>query len=143
MNIPNSKTIEDLERAAWLAGDRATASALASLIDNNPEALQDQVEELNNEIGALKDRVEELEPYESCADHLIQIWQDGMADGHWPCKSVTDDYFLSIVYSDMERAGDALNLVRDLARLKSGIANGDADDMLSDFVDRAERILAD
>lgn len=148
ITIPNHLTLVDAERLAWVRGDGMMADALAELIEVDAV----DVKGLQRELASAERKIEELEaqiePLKQVVDDVEQLWQDNIADGHWPCKDlVGDGRFQSIVYGDIERAGCALDLARLIAKYKEDEVNEmalvDLKAELLDLVGRAERILAD
>jgi hypothetical protein len=103
------KTNEELERAAYIAGDTRTAELLAQVADFEPieEAAQD-ISEVPSIIEAVQDlggieeiraRLEELETHK-------EFFNDCFAclAGHYPCPSVTSDYDKSVIFAAIEKA---------------------------------------
>lgn len=107
-------TIEEQERAAYMAGDTRTAELLAQaerleeLEDETGEYVEDipAMVEAVNDAGGLKRLAEKLEEL----DHLRQFFDDCFEylGAHYPCPSVTSDHDKSVIF-DAIRKGEGMN----------------------------------
>ena len=104
------KTLNELERAAYLAGDTSLAAGFAAIDDLNnvlndadltlDRMIETQIEEKLDK--ALNDNCPDYAAYkrffEDCFERL---------DGHYPCASVTSDYDRSIIFETIKRGEGA------------------------------------
>jgi hypothetical protein len=124
-------TLTERERYAYVQGDAETAAMLAGLIDAEEDAACAE-ESFEKEIEAERDRTREAT---DAWEDLFFVWQDNIADGRWPGAGVSDFHLQSVMRADIERAGTALQELRELlAEIK------DADDAPEWLKARAETI---
>jgi len=86
-------TLEEQERAAYMAGDTRTAELLAQVeeLTQQSEDLSDWIDELGGKKRISAD-LDEL-------DLLRQFFRDCFEclDGHYPCPSVTSDHDKAVI----------------------------------------------
>lgn len=95
-------TLDELERAAYLAGNTSLAAGLAAI---------DDLENVLNDADLTLDRMieEKLDKAlnDNCPDYAAykQFFEDCFQrlNGHYPCASVTSDYDRSVIFDAIER----------------------------------------
>ena len=104
------KTLNELERDAYMAGDTSLAAGFAAIEDLNnvlidadltlDRAIETQIEEkLDN---AVNDNCPNYAAYKQFFEDCFQ-----RLDGHYPCASVTSDYDRSVIFNAIERGEGA------------------------------------
>lgn len=95
------KTIEELERIAYVNGDTSQSDLLARIVE-----LEAQVETLEDQlIDAQADSLSKWEENNGPAYDYVQFFDECFQrlNGHYPCPSVTSDYDCGIIYAAIER----------------------------------------
>lgn len=99
------KTNEELERAAYIAGDteKAALYAIANDVDQLSEDIEDipALLEAYQDLGSaeeIREKLEQLEEYK-------EFFNDCFARlaGHYPCPSVTSDHDKSVIFAAIEK----------------------------------------
>ena len=97
------KTMDELERAAYLAGNTSLAAGFAAIDD-----LENVLNELDRTIEIQLDRAVN----DNCPDYAAykQFFEDCFQrlSGHYPCASVTSDYDCSVIFDAIERGEDQI-----------------------------------
>ena len=91
----------ELEQAAYLAGDTATAELYARIIK-----LENEVGQLEEKLSDVKgDSLVEWERSYGPAYDYYQFFNECFSrlDGHYPCPSIGSDYDRSIIFAAIER----------------------------------------
>ena len=100
------KTLDELERAAYMAGDTSLAAGFAA-IDDLSNVLIDADLTLDRMIEEKLDKALN----DNCPDYAAykQFFEDCFQrlDGHYPCASVTSDYDRSVIFDAIERGEGA------------------------------------
>ncbi len=100
------KTLDELERAAYMAGDTQLAAGLAA-IDDLGNVLNDADLTLDRMIETQIDEKLDKAVNDNCPDYAAykQFFEDCFQrlDGHYPCASVTSDYDRSVIFDAIER----------------------------------------
>ena len=96
------KTLDELERAAYMAGDTSLAAGFAAIDDLN-NVLIDADLTLDRMIEEKLDKALN----DNCPDYAAykQFFEDCFQrlNGHYPCASVTSDYDCSVIFDAIER----------------------------------------
>ena len=104
------KTLNELERAAYLAGNISLAAGFAAI---------DDLENVLNDADLTLDRTIEIQIEEkldkalndNCPDYAAykQFFHDCFErlNGHYPCASVTSDYDCCVIFDAIERGEGA------------------------------------
>ena len=99
-------TLDELERAAYMAGDTSLAAGFAA-IDDLSNVLIDADLTLDRMIEEKLDKALN----DNCPDYAAykQFFEDCFQrlDGHYPCASVTSDYDRSVIFDAIERGEGA------------------------------------
>lgn len=104
------------------------AELLRALTENAPRDVRNSLEEWYDaaqrdpdterdegyEAGR-KEADEEAEPYRAAWSDLFAAWEESLAEGCWPGAGPDDSNLLRVMAEDMQRAGEALALLRDIA----------------------------
>lgn len=102
-------TIEEQERAAYLAGDTRTAELLAQIA--KLEAERDQLaEELENlKDSAADDSLERWKNENGNPDDFKEFFYDCFARlaGHYPAPDISSDYDKSVIFAAIEKGEEA------------------------------------
>ena len=100
------KTLNELERAAYLAGDTSLAAGFAAIDDLN-NVLIDADLTLDRMIEEKLDKALN----DNCPDYAAykQFFEDCFErlNGHYPCASVTSDYDCCVIFDAIERGEGA------------------------------------
>ena len=98
-------TIEEQERAAYLAGDTRTAELLAQIVQL--EAERDQLaEELENlKDSAADDSLKHWEKENGPAEEYKEFFFDCFTRlaGHYPAPDISSDYDKSVIFAAIEK----------------------------------------
>ncbi len=96
------KTLDELERAAYMAGDTSLTVGFAAIDDLN-NVLIDADLTLDRMIEEKLDKALN----DNCPDYAAykQFFKDCFQrlNGHYPCASVTSDYDRSVIFNAIER----------------------------------------
>jgi hypothetical protein len=102
-------TIEEQERAAYLAGDTRTAELLAQIVQL--EAERDQLAEELEKVqdAAADDSLKHWEKENGPAEEYKEFFFDCFARlaGHYPCPEVSSDYDKSVIFAAIEKGEEA------------------------------------
>ena len=92
------RTTEELERAAYVAGDTATAELLARIAE-----LDEKIEELEDKIA--NDSLTRWENENGDAEQYKEFFFDCFARlaGHYPAPSITSDHDKSVIFAAIEK----------------------------------------
>jgi len=100
------KTLNELERAAYLAGDTSLAAGFAA-IDDLDNVLNDADLTLDRMIETQIEEKLDKALNDNCPDYLAykQFFEDCFQrlNGHYPCASVTSDYDRSVIFNAIKR----------------------------------------
>ena len=100
------KTLDELERAAYMAGDTSLAAGFAAIDDLN-NVLIDADLTLDRMIETQIDEKLDKALNDNCPDYAAykQFFKDCFQrlNGHYPCASVTSDYDRSVIFDAIER----------------------------------------
>jgi len=100
------KTLNELERAAYLAGDTSLAAGFAAINDLN-NVLNDADLTLDRKIETQIEEKLDKALNDNCPDYAAykQFFEDCFErlDGHYPCASVTSGYDCSVIFDAIER----------------------------------------
>lgn len=100
------KTLNELERDAYLAGDTSLAAGFAAIDDLN-NVLIDADLTLDRTIETQIDEKLDKAVNDNCSDYAAykQFFNDCFErlNGHYPCPSVTSNYDRSIIFDAIER----------------------------------------
>jgi hypothetical protein len=98
-------TIEEQERAAYLAGDTRTAELLAQIVQL--EAERDQLAEELEKVqdAAADDSLKHWEKENGNPDDFKEFFYDCFARlaGHYPAPDVSSDYDKSVIFAAIEK----------------------------------------
>jgi len=98
------KTLNELERAAYLAGDTSLAAGFAAIDDLNNVLLDRMIE------TQIEEKLD-MAVNDNCPDYAAykQFFNDCFErlNGHYPCPSVTSDYDRSIIFETIKRGEGA------------------------------------
>ena len=104
------KTLDELERAAYMAGDTSLAAGFAA-IDDLDNVLIDADLTLDRKIETQIEEKLDKALNDNCPDYAAykQFFEDCFQrlDGHYPCASVTSDYDRSVIFNAIERGEGA------------------------------------
>lgn len=104
------KTLDELERAAYMAGDTSLAAGFAAINDLN-NVLIDADLTLDRKIETQIEEKLDKALNDNCPDYAAykQFFEDCFQrlDGHYPCASVTSDYDRSVIFNAIERGEGA------------------------------------
>lgn len=130
------RTTEELERAAYIAGDTATAELLARIaeLEEKNDEMEEKNDEMEKKIDEMEKKIDELE--EKLANDSLSEWnrlngdaeqyKDFFCDcfyrlnGHYPAPDISLDHDKSVIFEAIERGegiaassrADALGKVR-------------------------------
>jgi len=100
------KTLNELERAAYMAGDTSLAAGFAA-IDDLDNVLNDADLTLDRMIETQIEEKLDKAANDNCSDYAVykQFFEDCFErlDGHYPCASVTSEYDRSVIFDAIER----------------------------------------
>ena len=100
------KTLTELERAAYLAGDTSLAVGFAAIDDLN-NVLNDADLTLDRMIETQIEEKLDKALNDNCPDYAAykQFFEDCFErlDGHYPCASVTSEYDRSVIFNAIKR----------------------------------------
>ena len=103
-------TLDELERAAYMAGDTSLAAGFAA-IDELNNVLNDADLTLDRKIETQIEEKLDKALNDNCPDYAAykQFFEDCFQrlDGHYPCASVTSDYDRSVIFNAIERGEGA------------------------------------
>lgn len=103
-------TLDELERAAYMAGDTSIAAGFAA-IDDLDNVLIDADLTLDRKIETQIEEKLDKALNDNCPDYAAykQFFEDCFQrlDGHYPCASVTSDYDRSVIFNAIERGEGA------------------------------------
>lgn len=102
-------TLEEQERAAYMAGDTRTAELLQQIEDHEATALE--VDAWHDEFGTRK----QIEADLTELHHLREFFRDCFEclDGHYPCPSVTSDHDKQVIFDAVARGSIEINKDRE------------------------------
>ena len=92
------RTTEELERAAYVAGDTATAELLARI-----EELEKEIEEMEEKIA--NDSLSEWNRRNGDAEQYKEFFHDCFyrLNGHYPAPDISSDHDKSVIFEAIER----------------------------------------
>lgn len=100
------KTLNELEREAYLAGNTSLAAGLAA-IDDLENVLNDADLTLDRTIETQIEEKIDKALNDNCPDYAAykQFFEDCFQrlNGHYPCASITSDYDCSVIFDAIER----------------------------------------
>lgn len=100
------KTLNELERAAYMAGNTSLAAGFAA-IDDLDNVLNDADLTLDRTIETQIEEKLDKAVNDNCPDYAAykQFFEDCFErlNGHYPCASVTSDYDCSVIFDAIER----------------------------------------
>lgn len=93
------KTTEELERAAYIAGDNQIASLLSDVLDLEDErnTLQNQLDDIPNE----DERNRDARDLELLKDFFYECFR--RLNGRYPCPDWSSDYDKSVIFDAIEK----------------------------------------
>ena len=104
------KTVGELERAAYLAGNISLAAGFAA-IDDLDNVLTKADLTLDRKIETQIEEKLDKALNDNCPDYAAykQFFEDCFErlNGHYPCASVTSDYDCSVIFDAIERGEGA------------------------------------
>ena len=99
-------TLDELERAAYMAGNTSLAAGLAA-IDDLENVLNDADLTLDRTIETQIEEKIDKALNDNCPDYAAykQFFEDCFQrlNGHYPCASITSDYDCSVIFDAIER----------------------------------------
>lgn len=99
------RTTEELERAAYVAGDAKTAELLARVaeLEKENEELEEKIEELEEKIA--NDSLSEWNRRNGDAEQYKEFFYDCFyrLNGHYPAPNISSDHDKSVIFEAIER----------------------------------------